>query len=195
MNLDNIATEVTVASPDERLVRECLEGREEAWAALVDKYRSLIFSIPIRYGLSREDASEIFQEVCLTLLSTLSGLREPRALTAWLIQVTSRKCFQWRRKEARITAESLSYDFADGAASDPDNLMLEELHREQLLRESVSELSNRCKDLIRMLFFTAPAVPYEQAAKTLGLAQGSVGFIRIRCLAQLRRRLEIRGFR
>lgn len=194
MSLDNIATEVTVASPDERLVRECLEGREEAWAALVDKYRSLIFSVPIRYGLSREDAREIFQEVCLTLLSALSGLREPRALAAWLIQVTSRKCFQWRRKEARITAESLSYDFADGTASDPDNLVLEELHREQLLREAVSELSNRCKHLIHMLFFTAPAVPYEQAAKALGLAQGSVGFIRIRCLAQLRRRLEIRGF-
>lgn len=194
MSLDNIAAEDTAYAADEKLVRECLDGHEEAWAALVDKYRNLIFSIPIRHGLARDDASEIFQEVCLTMLSKLSSLREPRSLAAWLIQVTSRKCSQWKRNEARSAAELLAFDFAEGDAIDPSSLMFEELHREQVLREAVSELPDRCKHLIRMLFFTAPAVPYQQAAKTLGLALGSVGFIRMCCLAKLRRRLETRGF-
>src|SRR5215472_2848217 len=80
--------EPKAASGDEVLVRECLRGHEEAWSALVDKYRNLIFSIPIRCGICRQDASEIFQEVCLKLLSHLHELREPRTLAEWLIQLT-----------------------------------------------------------------------------------------------------------
>jgi hypothetical protein len=56
------------SSADEKLIRECLSGNEEAWSTLVDKYRRLIFSIPIKYGFSRDDAAEsvstsLFQNV------------------------------------------------------------------------------------------------------------------------------------
>jgi hypothetical protein len=57
------------AWPDRRLVAECLEGNEEAWSALVDKYKNLIFSIPVKYGFSPDDASDIFQAVCVELMS------------------------------------------------------------------------------------------------------------------------------
>src|SRR5439155_969343 len=50
--------------PDDRLVAECLQGDEKAWSALVDKYKNLIFSIPIKLGLY-DDAADIFQAVCL----------------------------------------------------------------------------------------------------------------------------------
>ena len=48
----------TPAWSDERLVNACLSGDAEAWSALVGKYKRLIFSIPIKLGLSRDDASE-----------------------------------------------------------------------------------------------------------------------------------------
>ena len=59
-----------------------------------------------------------------------------------------------------------------------------------MLREALSELPPRCRELIRMLFFETPPVPYEEVARNLGLATGSVGFIRMRCLKRLRKRLE-----
>jgi DNA-directed RNA polymerase specialized sigma24 family protein len=46
-----------------------------------------------------------------------------------------------------------------------------------------------------MLFFTTPAVPYEEVAKLLGVAKGSIGFIRMQCLERLRRHLVNKGFR
>ena len=54
-----------LAWPDTRLVRECRNGNEEAWAALLDKYKNLIFSIPIKRGLPREEAADVFQRVCV----------------------------------------------------------------------------------------------------------------------------------
>ena len=44
---------------DERLVRECRKGNQAAWSALIEKYKNLIFSIPIKFGLPREDAADI----------------------------------------------------------------------------------------------------------------------------------------
>ena len=66
--------------PDTRLVQECLAGNEMAWAALIDKYKNLIYSIPVRWGFSQSDASDIFQSVVAELLSHLGSLRDPKAL-------------------------------------------------------------------------------------------------------------------
>jgi DNA-directed RNA polymerase specialized sigma24 family protein len=45
-----------------------------------------------------------------------------------------------------------------------------------------------------MLFFESPARPYREAATRLGIATGSLGVIRGRYLARLKKRLEEAGF-
>lgn len=180
---------------DEHLIRECIEGNESAWCTLVDKYRNLVFSIPIRYGFSREDAADVFQNVCITLLAELPRIRDPRTLSAWLIQVTAHECSRWKRKNWARTSIHLDAYGPKLASSDklPD-AMLEEIKREQILREVVLESAPRCRDLINLLFFSVPPVPYETVAAEFGLATGSIGFIRMRCLERLRRHLQQRGF-
>ena len=61
--------------PNSRLVKECLRGNEQAWNLLVDRYKNLIYSIPIRYGLPPQDAADIFQAVCLDLFNELPRAR------------------------------------------------------------------------------------------------------------------------
>ncbi|MFQ5790907.1 MAG: RNA polymerase sigma factor [Acidobacteriota bacterium] len=185
------------AWPDERLVRECLRGNEEAWAGLVDKYKNLVFSIPIRYGLAREDAADIFQAVWTDLLSELPRLREPRALPAWLMRVSSHKCFHWKRKQSRFLAgegrvgEIASAEERDNPAED----LLYQVEQEQILREALTEVAPHCRLMLEMLFFKSPPRPYREVARRLGIATGSIGFIRRRCLDRLRRILERKGFR
>ena len=182
--------------PDTRLVRECLDGNEEAWAGLIEKYKNLIFSIPIKKGFTQEDAADVFQRVCLLLLAELSSLRQARALPMWLIRVTSRECFHWGRQErSHAGEESREEELAKAAASEasPEEI-LTEVREEQALREAMQALSPRCQRLIHMLFFEMPTRPYREAARSLGLATGSIGFIRGRCLERLRRQLESRGF-
>ena len=60
--------ESKISHTDNELVRDCVRGDEQAWSNLIDKYKNLIFSIAIKYQFANEDADEIFQEVCLTLL-------------------------------------------------------------------------------------------------------------------------------
>ncbi len=181
---------------DERLVRACLDGDDEAWRALIDKYRNLIYSIPIKYRASPEDAADIFQSVCLELFSHLSQLRKTGALRGWLITVTTHQSFHWKRKhlkrmgreEAGLDAETLGSELP--APAD----VSEEVEREQMVRDATALLSPRCREMIRLLFYTEPPLPYKEVARRLGLATGSVGFIRGRCLNRLQKTLRKMGF-
>jgi RNA polymerase sigma factor (sigma-70 family) len=180
---------------DARLVRGCVGGREDAWAALLEKYKNLIFSIPIKQGIPRDDAADIFQRVCLLLLAELKHLRQPAALPMWLIRVTSNECLRWHRQER--SHASLPAEETPPAPPDPllPDEMVARIKEEQMLREAIGALAPRCRQVIQMLFFESPARPYEDVARSLGLATGSIAFIRGRCLTRLRRQLEKMGFR
>lgn len=181
---------------DEDLVAACLKGNQQAWGALVDKYKNLIYSIPIRLGMY-DDAADIFQTVCLDLLSDLPRLREPRALPKWLMQTCYHKCLQYQRraeKHVPLNDDDPENNAAEkGAAVLPEDLLVQ-LQREQIVRDVMSQLPPRCEQMIRMLFFETPPRPYGQVANELGLATGSIGFIRGRCLARMRKQLEKMGF-
>jgi RNA polymerase sigma factor (sigma-70 family) len=182
------------AWPDPRLVRECLKGNEEAWSALLDKYKNLIFSIPIKYGFTADDATDIFQSVCLELLSQLPNLRKPKALPKWIMQVTAHKCFHGKRQQQRTEVADPSDARFERSTPSRAESILREAEDEQNLRQAVSALPPRCQQLIRMLFFEEPARPYQEVARTLGIAPGSIGFIRQRCLERLRKGLIEAGF-
>jgi RNA polymerase sigma factor (sigma-70 family) len=182
------------AWPDRRLVAECVKGDEEAWSVLVEKYKRLIYSIPVKYGFSPDEATDIFQAVCLELLSELPKLRKPEALPKWIIQVTSHKCFHGKKEKQRTDTVDSNDDAFDRSTPARAEQILQEAEDEQKLRQVIATLPERCRELIRMLFFDEPARPYEQVARTLGIATGSIGFIRQRCLEKLRKSLAEAGF-
>ena len=178
---------------DDRLVKACLNGDERAWSALISKYKNLIFSIPLKYGAGPDDAADIFQAVCMEVFTELPRLRDPGAFRSWLITVTAHQAFHWKRKTRRRGEEALTSE-EDMLATEPAPDVIEQLEQEQALREAVAGLSPRCQQLIKLLFYSHPQMPYRDVAKTLGVATGSIGFIRGRCLARLLKTLQQSGF-
>lgn len=182
---------------DEKLIGRCLQGDQEAWSALIDKYKNLIYSIPIKLGM-HQDAGDVFQSVCVDLLSELPRLREHRALPKWLMQTCYHTCLRHQRTASRLVelpedADGDSQLPAASANDLPGHLMLQ-LEQEQVLREAISQLPEKCERMVRLLFFEFPPRPYEHVAEELGMATGSIGAIRGRCLAYLKKQLEKRGF-
>jgi RNA polymerase sigma factor (sigma-70 family) len=194
--VSSTATARRLSWTDERLVRECCKGNQEAWSALIEKYKNLIFSIPIKFGLSRDDAADIFQTVCVELLAGLPKLREPKALPKWLMQTSYHQCLRWKKDRLNLLDDASGIE--ERLEASPQELPDEIFHqvgREQSVREAISALPERCHQMVTMLFFEDPPHPYEEVAKQLKLATGSIGFIRGRCLKKLRLLLEEKGFR
>ncbi|HEY7402283.1 MAG TPA: sigma-70 family RNA polymerase sigma factor [Candidatus Angelobacter sp.] len=183
------------AIEDEWLVQGCLQGDQQAWEELIDKYKRLIFSIPIKYGATPDDAADVFQAVCIEVLNSLPQLKSAQSLRSWLITVTIRQSYRWKKRQANhVELDAMEPDAAEGIASTSYADTLAQLEQEQIVREVVSQLTPRHRELVRLLFFEQPALPYAEVARRLGLATGSIGFIRGRCLEKLRKALVEHGF-
>jgi RNA polymerase sigma factor (sigma-70 family) len=182
------------AAEDERLVQECLAGDERAWNTLIDKYKRLIYSVPVKYGFSPDDAGDIFQNVCIDLFTNLSKLRKIESLRSWLITVATHKCFHWKKQQKNdVELDAMEQEMAEELAAAPV-VVMQEVQEEQAVRDAIDRLTPRCAELVKLLFYEHPPVPYTEVAQKLGLATGSIGFIRGRCLTRLQKILGELGF-
>jgi RNA polymerase sigma factor (sigma-70 family) len=172
---------------DAELIQACLEGVGDAWEVLVNRYRRLVYSIPFKWGLQREDAMEIFQAVWLDCFQELHSLRDVDRLQA------VRKCYKFTAKK-RSRPEDVEITETDYVSEDPGRELLRRLDQEQMIRIGMEKLTERCRKVILALFFEDPFPGYAALAARLGLSPNSIGFTRDRCLDRLGKLLEDQGY-
>ena len=169
---------------DSQLVAACRAGDAAAWRAVIDRYRSLIFSVPLRMGLPVADAEDVFQNVSLKLCLHLDALRDADRLPAWLASIARQESLHLLR---RRPTESL--DATRELAQDDDSadaLLKEE--RLLALQRGLAALAEDCRRLLELLYGPEP-VPYADVAQRLGMPLGSIGPRRARCLERLKKTL------
>jgi RNA polymerase sigma factor (sigma-70 family) len=165
------------------LVIRARNGDERAWAALVERYAPLIWSLCRRYRLDTSDTADVGQNVWPLLVNHLGKIREPAALPGWLAATTRRECARvLNRAEARHQPDVDS--IPDGEAETIEQeLLAAEQHA--ALRKAFTHLSPRDQQLIALLI-EDPPVPYAEISTKLGIPVGSIGPNRRRCLDKLR---------
>ena len=178
---------------DAELVRACRRGDESAWNELVDRYQRLIITIPRRAGLTEEQASDVFQEVFLTLFEKLDEIEQPEKIRSWM--VTTAKFKTWgivrgekgfRTPETEVEMEHEMASLADAAPLADEALI--ELEQQHQIRAAMKLLEERCRKLLSMLYLRdAGAASYAEVAATIGVGETSVSPLRARCLQKLAR--------
>lgn len=171
------------------LQKAALDGDQGAWRALVLHYSQMVWSVCRAFGLRYDDAQDVHQFVWLTLAQNLGRIDEPAALGGWLWIVARNECLRVIRLQARQVPTDIvpEPDVVDETGYADANVLLEE-RKAQLWRE-VDQLGGRCPALLRALM-ADPQPTYEEIASQFGIAIGSVGPIRGRCLKCLRARLR-----
>lgn len=183
--------------PDEKLIRACLSGDREAWAALLERYSRLIYSIAWKSNLPPEDVADVFQSTVLTLLEELGNLKDQTKLSSWLTTVTIHQCLRVKRRRTRPLislqeAQEQVINIPDQSLL-PDE-MIQCLERQQLVRQALVMLDEPCRRLLIRLFFEDEAWSYEQISGELRLSVSTIGPKRGRCLKRLLQILTKLGF-
>jgi RNA polymerase sigma factor (sigma-70 family) len=171
-----------------RLVAQARDGDKQAWDAIVVRYAPLIWSICRRYQLDRCDADDVAQSVWLRLVDQLEFIREPAALPGWIATTTRRECGRLVTAARRREAFGSGLDAEDIPDGRPDEAEAEVLmaERNAALREALGALPIPCQRLLALLI-ADPPVPYADISTELGIAVGSIGPSRARCLDRVRR--------
>jgi RNA polymerase sigma factor (sigma-70 family) len=165
------------------LVARVVDGDQEAWHEIIERYSPLVWSICLRYRLERPDADDVGQTVWLLLVENIGGLREPAALPGWLATTTRNECLRILRSARRHDFDGLPPD--DQMPADQAGEMIEQevmtAERNAALRAAFAELPPGCHQLLSLLISDEPPA-YAQISEKLGMRVGSIGPTRSRCL-------------
>jgi RNA polymerase sigma factor (sigma-70 family) len=187
---------------DRDLITACLAGDNAAWDSLISRYVALIYSTCLRTGVSSADTEDLVQDVCVILLDRLADVRDTAKLSSWLISTTKREVWRFqRRKGLKLASELGETEWAletgegiNTPTADSPEVEILALEEQQIVRQGMNKLQDRCRILLTMLYGTDSPASYTDAAAELSLPVGSIGPTRARCLQQLRKLLGDLGF-
>ena len=146
----------------------------------MDRYGRLVYYVAHRYGLHSPEADDVFQTVFLIVLRRLPSLKKSSSLSAWLITIAHREALHASKAKSRFVE-------LDERLIDVTEPPLEDIHREflaQQVREAMQQLDPFSREFISAVMAEPPPT-YEELAARFGMALGSVGPTRARCLKKL----------
>ncbi|MCC6273094.1 MAG: sigma-70 family RNA polymerase sigma factor [Deltaproteobacteria bacterium] len=91
----------TESPRDDELVAAYLQGRQEAFGVLFQRYKNGIFFVVRNYFPNRERAEEVFQEVFLKLLERLGHFDGSGSFRGWFFTLCRNHCIDRLRQQAR----------------------------------------------------------------------------------------------
>ena len=176
---------------DADLIRRCRDGDQAAWESLVDRYQRLIVTIPRRAGLSDEQATDIFQEVFLTLFEKIDAIEQPERIRSWIVTTAKYKTWALVRGAKGLYSSATDAEMememaniADTSALADDVLI--ELEEQHMIRTALAKLEDRCRQILSMIYLSEPAASYVEVAAAIGVGEKSISPLRSRCLKKLK---------
>jgi RNA polymerase sigma factor (sigma-70 family) len=152
---------------------------------LVRRYARLVLSTARLFRLTAEEAEDVSQTTWLLLATNIRSLREPEAVSGWLVTTARRESLRLLRQRRREQPGDGTEDVQDRNSAPVDEEVLRQEQRDQI-RRGFARLTEQCQRLLRMLAADPPS-SYQDITVALDMPPGSIGPKRRRCLEKLRR--------
>src|SRR5690349_19804218 len=177
------------APPDDDVLLQRFVAAEdrEAFALLIARHGPLVLGTARRFTGNTHDAEDVFQAVFLSLARLAKGIRQGRALPAWLHQATCRIAAKVRKDRGSGSREALPEpcENFDPAA----HLVWQEVR--QALDEELQRLPERLRSPLLLCYLSG--LTRDEAARQLGWSLGTLKRRLEEGRKALRIRLERRG--
>jgi RNA polymerase sigma factor (sigma-70 family) len=138
---------------DAELVIAAREGDIDAFAVLVDRYRSA--ALRLAYGIAGGDAEDAVQEAFVKMFRALGGFRSGAAFRPWLFTIVANEARNRRRSMSRRSKLELRVS----AQPRPDAIGADEAvaqrHERQRLLDAVAVLPDRYREVVSLRYFAA----------------------------------------
>jgi RNA polymerase sigma factor (sigma-70 family) len=174
---------------DGQLLRDYLHRRDQAaLATLVERHAPMVWGVCCRVLADYHDAEDAFQATFLVLVRRASSIASPELLANWLYGVAHQTATKARATAARRrTRERQVTDVPEPAAAERD--LWNDLR--PLLDEELSRLPETHRTVLVLCDLEGKT--RAEAARSLGLPEGTVGSRLARARAMLAKRLARRG--
>ncbi len=134
-------------------------------------YKEVVFRICLGFSKNPWDAQDLSQEVYLKAWRKLDTLKDTNLLRAWLFRVARNTCLDHSNK-MRLRQLFQLFPGEEPHDRNTPEILLENQQQLDLLKKSVSRLSNKLKEVFVLKEYGH--LSYQEIATSLGIKKGTV---------------------
>jgi len=176
---------------DNEVLSRVLRGDQQAYAEIVKRYKSFVFTIALRYTPNREDAEEIAQDCFVKAYRSLSDFRGDAKFSTWLYTIVTTTCLTFLRKK-KLETHSLDnekvFEAADSLDSGFRANLVEQKSKVTMVNKAITLLSPDDAQIITLFYKGEQSL--EEIGQIMGLEPNTVKVRLHRARQRLREKME-----
>ncbi len=176
---------------DTDIISHVLQGNQNAYAMLVERYQNFVFTIVLRYVKSREDAEEVAQDVFIKAYRSLKDFKGTAKFSTWLYTITTTTCITFLRKK-KLEIHSLDNEKLFGIANNIDGGTssngIEQKSKVTMVNQAIRLLSPDDAQIITLFYKGEQTL--EEIAQIIGIESNAVKVRLHRARTRLKEKME-----
>ena len=176
---------------DSEIISLVLKGDHNAYALLVERYKSYVFTLTLRFIKSREDAEEVSQDIFIKAYRSLADFKGTAKFSTWLYTIVNTTCITFLRKK-RLDVRSLdderTFEVADSQDSGFRANQVEQKSRQSMVNQAISMLNADDAEIITLFYKNEQSL--EEISQILGLEVNTAKVRLHRARGRLKEKME-----
>jgi RNA polymerase sigma-70 factor (ECF subfamily) len=176
---------------DSEIISEVLKGDHNAYALLVERYKSYVFTLTLRFTKNREDAEEVSQDIFVKAYRSLADFKGASKFSTWLYTIVNTTCITFLRKK-RLEVQSLdderTFEVADSQDSGFRANQVEQKSRQNMVNRAIAMLGPDDAEIITLFYKNEQSL--EEIGQILGLEVNTAKVRLHRARGRLKEKME-----
>ena len=176
---------------DSEIISQVLKGDHNAYALLVERYKSYVFTLTLRFIKSREDAEEVSQDIFIKAYRSLADFKGTAKFSTWLYTIVNTTCITFLRKK-RLDVHSLdderTFEVADSQDSGFRANLVEQKSRQNMVNRAIAMLNPDDAEIITLFYKNEQSL--EEIGQILGLEVNTAKVRLHRARGRLKEKME-----
>ena len=176
---------------DSEIISLVLKGDHNAYALLVERYKSYVFTLTLRFTKNREDAEEVSQDIFVKAYRSLADFKGTAKFSTWLYTIVNTTCITFLRKK-RLDVKSLdderTFEVADSHDSGFRANQVEQKSRLNMVNQAIAMLNPDDAEIITLFYKNEQSL--EEISQVLGVEVNAAKVRLHRARARLKDKME-----
>ena len=176
---------------DIEIISAVLSGNQQAYAQIVQRHQTFVFSLVLRYIKSREDAEEVAQDVFVKAYKALADFKGASKFSTWLYTIVTTTCISFLRKK-KLETHSLDnekvFETIENQDSGTSSNQVEQKSKVAMVNNAIALLNPDDAEIVTLFYKGEQTL--DEIARILGIEANTVKVRLHRARTRLKEKMQ-----
>ncbi len=140
---------------DQHYIDRILQGETSSFAALVDRYKDMIFTLALKTIKNREEAEEVAQDTFIKVYNSIGKFKGDSKFSTWIYKIAYNTCLDRLKKNKKEDLNISIDEFSAHLIKTMENALsaLEDKERRQTIQNCLNFLPEDENFLLTLFYF------------------------------------------